>query len=155
MEWENSVNPVPLFHRWLLAVGAEDVEAMAAVSVAGVYARAHEKNIELPSLSGGDTFAGETSRKTAKAMIEKQAAAIRETSAQIGIDPVQLTTYFGAWSIQSIPRDCTRLKLFAVFSDVKIPGSDVNQFSTEWSAVYINNRWLVEDLVVKGLKWGG
>ncbi len=42
--------------------------------------------------------------------------------------------------------------MYIVFSDVEIAGSGITQFSTEWTAVYINNRWLIEDLVVKGLK---
>jgi hypothetical protein len=155
MDWEEAADPGPLFHRWLVAVGSEDAAALASRSVAGVYARAHEKNIDLPSLSDGDTFAGETSRQSASTMIETQAASIQEACVQLGIKPVELIRYFGAYRITSVPKECTRIKMYAVFSDVEIPGSDVRQFSTEWSAVYINNRWLVEDMVVKGLKTGG
>lgn len=152
MDWEEAADPGPLFYRWLVAVGSEDAAALASRSVAGVYASAHEKNIELPSLSDGDTFAGENSSKSAATMIEKQAAGIREACTQLGIKPVELIRYFGAYRIMSVPKDCTRIKMYAVFSDIEIPGSDVRQFSTEWSAVYINNRWLIEDLSVKSIK---
>ena len=155
LDWEQSVDPVPLFNRWLEAVGSDDVAGMASRSVAGVYSRARENNIDLPSLSGGDKFAGEPNGKTVQTMVESQAASIREMAARLGIEPGELAPYFGAYRITSVPKDCTKVKMYVVFSGVKVPQNDVGQFSVEWSAVYINYRWLIEDLCVKGVRTGG
>jgi hypothetical protein len=154
MDWEKAPDPVPLLFRWLHAAAAGDFDALESRSVAGVYRRAFEKNIDLPSLDDGDVYSGEAGRESGREVLEAAAAGIDDAYARTGLLAGGLVPYFGAYRVVSMPDDCTRLKVYTVFTEVDVPGSETTQFSTEWTAAYINHRWLVEDLAVKAIETG-
>jgi hypothetical protein len=146
MDWEEMVDPVPLMRRWLEAAQSEDYAAIQSRMVAGVYPRAFEMNIDLPTLALDDDVAGRSNRESAKTMMENCMKDLRKNAEKLKVDTVELSPYFGAYGVTSMPDNCTKLKMHIAFDDVSVPAKNVTGFSVEWSAAYINHRWLVEDM---------
>jgi len=146
MDWEELVNPVPLMQRWLEAAQGEDYDAVQSRMVAGVYPRAFEMNIDLPTLALDDDVAGRSNRESAKTMMTNTMTDLRKNAEKMKIDTVELAPYFGAYGVTSMPDNCTKLKLHIGFDDVSVPAKKVTGFSVEWSAAYINHRWLIDDM---------
>jgi len=152
MDWEELVDPVPLMRRWLEAAQNEDYDAIQSRMVAGVYPRAFEKNIDLPTLALDDDVAGRSNRESARTMMEGSVAALKKSAEKLGMDSGELSPYFGAYGVTSMPDNCTKLKMYMAFDGDGVPAKKVTGFSVEWSAAYINHRWLIEDMAIKSIE---
>jgi hypothetical protein len=152
MDWEEYVDPIPLMQRWLEAASAEDYNALGSRMVAGVYPRAYDMNIDLPTLASDDDWAGKSNRESSQDHIEESVAILKSSSGKLGAEPDELSPYFGAYRVTSMPENCTKLKMYINFEGGKLPGKKVAEFSVEWSAAYINSRWLIDEMQVRSIK---
>ncbi|MGD8413012.1 MAG: hypothetical protein PVF33_02200 [Candidatus Latescibacterota bacterium] len=153
MDWEELVDPLPLMKSWLEAAQREDYKAIESRMVAGVYPRAFEMNIDLPTLAAGERRGGgRENRESAKAKMESSMADLREAAGKLGLDPVELEPFFGAYAVTSMPENCTKLTMVLEFEGDAVPEKKVRGFTVEWSAAYINHRWLIEDMQVKTIE---
>jgi hypothetical protein len=153
MDWEEFVDPVPLMQRWLEAAASEDFPALESRMVAGVYPRAFEMNIELPTLASDDDWAGKSNRRSAENVMEKDINTLRSSASKLGSELDELTLYFGAYSVTSMPKDCTKLKMYINYDGGRLPKQSITDFSVEWSCSYINSRWLIESMQVKSITY--
>jgi len=151
MDWEEFVDPLPLMRRWLEAAAVEDYDALESRMVAGVYPRAFDMNIDLPTLASDDDWAGESNRESAEKMIEESTTVLKEQAEKLGLKPAELAPFFGAYKVTSMPENCTKLQFYILYGGNEVPAKKVKDFSIEWSAAYINSRWLIEDMLVKSI----
>jgi hypothetical protein len=152
MDWEEFVDPLPLMRRWLEAAAEEDFDALQTRMVAGVYPRAFDMNIDLPTLASDDDWAGESNRESAEKMMEESSTALKKSAEKLGLETEELAPYFGAYTVTAMPENCTMLQFYIEYDGEEVPAKKVTGFSVEWSASYINSRWLIEDLLVKSIK---
>ena len=152
MDWEEFVDPLPLMRRWLEAAAEEDYDALESRMVAGVYPRAFDMNIDLPTLASDDDWAGDSNRDSAEKMMEEPIATLKKAAESLGLKPDELAPYFGAYGVTSMPENCTKLQFYISYDGDEVPAEKVTDFSVEWSATYINSRWLIEDMLVKSIK---
>ena len=151
MDWEEFVDPLPLMRRWLEAASEMDFDALESRMVAGVYPRAFDMNIDLPTLASDDDWAGESNRESSEKMMEETTAALQKSAEKLRLKPMDLAPFFGAYRVTSMPDNCTKLRFDIKYGGEEVPAKKVEDFSVEWSAAYINSRWLIEDMLVKSI----
>jgi hypothetical protein len=68
------------------------------------------------------------------------------------MDVANLEPYVTAYRVNSMPRNCTKLKMTMDFTDPGVP-DHVARFTLSWSASYVMQKWLTEYLVVERIEF--
>jgi len=100
MNWEGSIDPVPLLTETFNALANEDIEALKTYTVDGtLFICAFRKGIEMPTIENGDTVSGRYKRDQSLSFLKDQIQNIKQSSKDLGVSPYQLLPYFTAYRI--------------------------------------------------------
>jgi hypothetical protein len=143
MDWEEYGDPSPVLTRTLQALGDENIDALKACTVDGTMFFAYEKGIEFPNIASGNTVSGKSNRDDCGEFLSRQIKNMRNASGELKLNAIDLDRYVTAYRVNSMPRNCTKLKLVMEFAEPTVP-EHVASLTVSWSASYVMQKWLAE-----------
>jgi hypothetical protein len=147
MDWEESVDPSPIFAQALRATAREDVIELQRCATNGAVLQASVNDVELPDVHNGSRYVGGMSRTFAEDALRKQIHRIRRASDRLETTPTGLIPFFTAYRVVSMPAGCAQLRVHIEFDGSGVP-APVGSFNVGWCAGYIAHKWLVISLEV-------
>lgn len=151
MEWEESIDPTHLLINTLQAMADGDIEALKAYTVDGTLFYAHEYGIELPTVANDDSAMGKHNREQSLAYLQQQVKNLKQGSGHLKVNIRDLEPYFIAYSVVSMPQECTKLKL-AIEFDGRPLSKGINSFILSWAAVRLNDKWLAQSMGIHSIQ---
>jgi hypothetical protein len=151
MDWEDYGDPSALLVRALQAMERDDVAALRLCTVDGALFRAFEKNIEMPTVSNGNTPSGRSNRKQSARYLEDQVKGLRKASEMLGMTVTDLAPLITAYRINRMPSKCTKIRLLIGYEG-ESANADVTSFDVGWTAAYVMQKWLAEYVGVEAVR---
>ena len=151
MEWEESVDPTLLLIDTLKALADEDMEALKAYTLDGTLFHAYDNGVEMLTVANDNTVSGKHNREQALTYLQQQIDNLRKGLAQLKMTVEDLEPYFTAYSILSMPAQCTKLKLAMTF-DGRGLSKNVSSLTLYWAAARINEKWLAESMGIQSIQ---
>ncbi len=151
MDWVTDIDPGELLLRTLHALADADMETLKACTIDGTLFYALEKNIEMPTILNDESVSGKYNREQSIKCLKDQIENIKRFANDMEIDPKNLTPYFNAYRILSLPAECKRLKLLIEFDGSSLTES-VESFVISWAGARLKGRWLTESMYVESAR---
>ncbi len=151
MEWEESIDPTHLLINTLQAMADGDIEALKAYTVDGTLFYAHEYGIEMPTIANDDSAMGKHNREQSLAYLQQQVKNLKQGSGHLNVNIRDLEPYFIAYSVVSMPQECTKLKLSIEF-DGRPLSKGIKSFILSWAAARLNDKWLAQSMGIHSIQ---
>ncbi len=151
MDWEDYGDPSALLVRALEAMESDDVAALKLCTVDGALFQAFENNIEMPTVSNGNTPSGRSNRKQSAKYLEEQVQGLKKASEMLGMTVDDLIPLITAYRINGVPSKCTKIRLLIRFEG-DVANAGVTSFDVGWTAAYVLRKWLAEYVGVEAIR---